>query len=360
MKLKYFVSLISISGISILYSCTKMDHEYAPYLKSGEIIYVGAPYNLEAHPGRGRVEIQFTQSKDPNITRYIIYWNDRKNQQTIPADKNSLIQKVIITGLAEGNYPFEIVSLDKAGNTSTPGSAIINGESLGSQYESNLIVRTLTTTNSQKGLILNLVSTDTTCISTTVQYLDVNGHTRQRSYPQNAALSDTLTDIAPTCSALGIKSAYVPYQGIDTFYATSNFHVNLALGDYICTGTMIDYTNSSLTGAYPWNVTLQPSTVGQMELVDDDYTGGVYHWIKSGGGNSYYGQFGVVINLDSANNVISVINKYGQPSSNGRSGELDPSGVNKFDPVTKVLKVKYWMNQNGGHRTSFDEVMTMD
>ena len=123
---------------------------------------------------------------------------------------------------------------------------------------------------------------------------------------------------------------------------------------------MTDYTNASLTGPYPWNVTLRSTTATQLELVDNDQTNDVYHKILNGGSNSYYGSFGVVFNLDNNYRVISVVNKYGQPASNGRSAELDPSGVNKFDPNTRTLQVKYWMNQPGAtHRTSFDETFSM-
>lgn len=130
-------------------------------------------------------------------------------------------------------------------------------------------------------------------------------------------------------------------------------------GHYTVTGTMVDATNPALTGPYPWDVHLITSNALQVQLFDNEYTHGVYHKILSAGASSYYGSFGVVFNFDEDNNVISVINLYGQPAPNGRSAELDPSGVNKWDPVTKTLKVKYWMNQPGStHRTSFDETFT--
>jgi hypothetical protein len=132
-------------------------------------------------------------------------------------------------------------------------------------------------------------------------------------------------------------------------------------GNYTVTGTLVDAASASITGPYPWNVSLVTSGASQVQIQDNDYTGDIYHKILSGGSSSYYGAFGVVVNFNADNTVSSIVNKYGQPSSNGRSAELDPSGVNKWDPVTKTLKIKYWMNQPSviaGHRTSFDETFT--
>lgn len=349
-------ALILTTGLQ---ACTKMDHEYAPYLSSGEAFYTGVATNLEAHPGRGRIELQFTRSKDPNITRFVIYWNNRSSHLELPAT-NEVIQKVVVPGLAEGEYTFEIVAYDKAGNSSTPGSAIISGVSLGAVYESNLQVRNVQISNSQAGILLNFSSVDTLCRYTTVGYTTQPGTTGSVNYTATTAFTDTLKNASSSLLSIQLKTAYIPVAGIDTFYAQQTMPVNLAVGRYTCTGQMTDYTNAGLMGAYPWNVTLRMATATQLELVDNDETNDVYHKILNGGSNSYYGSFGVVFNLDNNYHVISVINKYGQPASNGRSAELDLSGVNKFDPASRILKVKYWMNQPGStHRTSFDETFTM-
>ena len=136
-------------------------------------------------------------------------------------------------------------------------------------------------------------------------------------------------------------------------------------GNYKVTGSMVDFASSSLSGPYPWNVTLLTSGLYSFQVRDNDYTGGIYHKILSGTSNSYYGSFGIQINMNPDNTVNSVINVYGQPAGNGRSAELDPSGLNYYDPSTKTLYIKYWMNQTGisglpdpPHRTSFDEVYT--
>lgn len=132
---------------------------------------------------------------------------------------------------------------------------------------------------------------------------------------------------------------------------------NIFDGIYTVDGSMIDMVNSSITGAYPFTAQLITQTANSVALFEPNYYGDYYHLILSGGGYSVYGKFSPVFTFDDNYNVTSVVNLYGQPSSNNRSAELDPSGINKFDPATKTLKVKYWMNQPG-HRTSFDETFT--
>jgi hypothetical protein len=129
-------------------------------------------------------------------------------------------------------------------------------------------------------------------------------------------------------------------------------------GEYTVTGSMTDFANSALTGPYPWDVYLITSGPNQVQVFDNDYAKGIYHKIKNGSADSYYGSFGVVFNFDADGNVTSVVNLYGQPASNGRSATLDPSGINKYDAATGSLDVKYWMDQPSvitPHRTSFDE-----
>lgn len=357
MKLTYIKLLIPLMA---LFACTKMDHTYAPYLENGEIIYLGAPYQLEVHSGRERVEIQFTQSKDPNTVKYIIYWNNRQKKLEVQPDKANVVQKTLVTGLTESDYTFEIVAYDKAGNSSTPGSALVSGRALGSAFEAELFIRKVATMNCRKGMALDFSSVDTTCKYTVATYRNTMQAPVQRKISNTAALKDTLKDIDPLVDVITFRTAYVPEKGIDTFFAEKSQEINLANGQYVCTGTMVDFTSASLTGPYPWNVTLRQGTLRQLEMVDDDFSKDVLHKLQNNGANSTYGSFGAVLLFDARYNVISVVNKHGQPASNGRSAELDPSGVNKFDPATKVLRVKYWMNQPGTtHRTAFDEVLTM-
>lgn len=138
---------------------------------------------------------------------------------------------------------------------------------------------------------------------------------------------------------------------------------NIYDGHYTVTANspMVDAANSNLTGAYPMDVNLV--TVGANSVVMvDNAVGSPSHTIMSGSSMSYYGSFAPVFNFDPSGSgvIVSVTNYYGQPAGNGRSAELDPSGVNKRT-ADKNMKVKYWMNQPSvitPHRTYFDEIFT--
>ena len=125
-------------------------------------------------------------------------------------------------------------------------------------------------------------------------------------------------------------------------------------GRYICTGTYDDVTNAAWKHAsialaedgedYLIDLeTVDGSTliIGYTPTFDDENL----YLFYTGTGYSYFGSFCPQFTFDSAGNVIAVTNAYGQPAANTRSAQLDPSGINKYDPVTKTIKVSYWMNQ---------------
>jgi hypothetical protein len=129
-------------------------------------------------------------------------------------------------------------------------------------------------------------------------------------------------------------------------------------GMYINNGTMQDFVAPNLVGGYPNNVYLITQDGSSVVHFDIDIWSGYYHAIKNGASWSGYGSFAPIFKFDANNNVIAVTNYYGQPAANGRAARLDPTGVNKYDPVTKVLTVKYWMVQAGADRTLFNETYT--
>lgn len=129
-------------------------------------------------------------------------------------------------------------------------------------------------------------------------------------------------------------------------------------GKYRIEGTMTDAVDPTYTWAgNTYEYTLETTSSTQVKVISKNL-GISGHLILVGGSLSYYSQFGLIVNWDpSTNKITSITNSYGQPSPSGRSAVLDPSGVNTWDPVTKNIKIKYWLDQTGvtGHRTSFDE-----
>lgn len=127
---------------------------------------------------------------------------------------------------------------------------------------------------------------------------------------------------------------------------------------YRMEGTLTDHKEP----VYVWpgntyEYSLETVSATEVKLISKDLAM-AGHLLKNGINLTYYSSFGLWVTFDPASNKITAVtNSYGQPSANGRSAVLDPSGVNTWDPVTKNIKIKYWMDEVGfaGHRTSFDE-----
>lgn len=137
-------------------------------------------------------------------------------------------------------------------------------------------------------------------------------------------------------------------------------NINKFDGRYSITGTISDKTEPLISAPAAKEYHLKTVSSNEIELFAPEL-GISGHLIMHGINLSYYSKFSVIVKFDPATNkAVSVRNGYGQPSENGRSAVLDPSGLNYWDPVTKTITIKYWMDETGvsGHRTSFDETWT--
>ncbi len=132
-------------------------------------------------------------------------------------------------------------------------------------------------------------------------------------------------------------------------------------GVYMLTGTMVDAANPGLLGV-DQEIQLITTGANTVKMIPTDL-GIEGHLILNGGSLSYYGSYGPVFTFDPATDkVVAVTNIYGQPAGNTRSAEIDPTGDNIYDPVTKEIRVKYFMKQPSvipappNVRVSFNEV----
>jgi hypothetical protein len=115
-------------------------------------------------------------------------------------------------------------------------------------------------------------------------------------------------------------------------------------GNYEVTGTMVDNANPALTGDFPMDYDL--ITTGERSVIGWSVKWEYYYVdILNAGSESVYGAFVPEFIFDANDNIIAVVNGYGQPSSNGRSARLDPSGINKWDAGTGDIDVKFFMDQ---------------
>ncbi|MCF0070423.1 DUF1735 domain-containing protein [Dyadobacter sp. CY261] len=122
-------------------------------------------------------------------------------------------------------------------------------------------------------------------------------------------------------------------------------------GVYSATGKMSDATNAAFIGLYTAGKKAEYTleTISATECVITDHInwgGAAYVPFWTGTGISGYGSFSPVVEFDPATNkIISVKNFYGQPAANTRSAQLNPAGINIYDPAAKTVKISYWMLQ---------------
>lgn len=128
-------------------------------------------------------------------------------------------------------------------------------------------------------------------------------------------------------------------------------------GRYRMEGTMTDHVNPDYRwkdDTYEYKMHTSGANTDSLTADALGFPGIVIANISSA---TYFSKFGLVFTFDAATNkVTAVTNYYGQPSSNGRSAVLDPTGVNAIDPVTKNIQVKFFMNETGvvGPRHTYD------
>ena len=129
-------------------------------------------------------------------------------------------------------------------------------------------------------------------------------------------------------------------------------------GVYSVQGTMTDTAVPTITGAYPFSAELVTVNAGTNSsfYITASFSD-VRHPILSGGALIVYGEFSPQFTFDANNNVIAVTNGVPSPTRN-RAAQLDPAGINKYDPATGIMKVSYIMTQGGNPRTYFTEVWT--
>lgn len=116
-------------------------------------------------------------------------------------------------------------------------------------------------------------------------------------------------------------------------------------GLYVVTGTMADAA-AALDPVFPMNYYLITSGSNRVDGYEPDIWDYYAIPILNAGSDSYYGSFSPVFIFDNTTRKItSVVNIFGQPAGNGRYAELDPTGENRWDPVTGNIDVKFKMFQ---------------
>ncbi len=160
--------------------------------------------------------------------------------------------------------------------------------------------------------------------------------------------------------------------------------INQFDGIYNVTGTLTDFANPAFAGDYPrqyhlissgpWSVTVAQDVNGEIAPA---------YMFSNAGAGTFYGSFGIEVFFDPSNNqIFEVRNYYGVPfnapngvgnpatgtgapqyaSANGRAAVLNTTGINNYNPATRVIRIKYDMMQPQvvpvGPRATIEETLT--
>lgn len=210
---------VAVSGCCALAaSCSKMDHTYKPIIKNGEIVYTGKADSVQVYSGNGRVALSWLLVSDPKISYCRVFWNSEKDSLNVPVTRSAGIDtiRVVITGLSEGTYTFNIYTGDQDGHRSV--AAQISGKVYGDQYSSTLYDRIYDEARWTDGVTTILWEPAVGGLTgTELSYTDTLGETIKLYVP---ATSDT-TMIGDLKEGTSIKyrTLFMPDStAIDTFY----------------------------------------------------------------------------------------------------------------------------------------------
>jgi hypothetical protein len=227
---KIIYVLFCTIALNMLYSCKKNNQtDYKDFLGGHEIVYTGAVKNVVIQPGNLRMGLKWKVGTDPNITKYIVYYNNGADSQIVDAAtvKNDTI-KTVIAGLQEYTYSFTVFSRNEKGNKSLPVN-VNNAKVYGPVYHAGLINRPYNTEapytkNADGSVSLNFNTADTINVKTVINYTNASGvAVKKILLPDSGSI--TLKDLKAGTS-ISYQSYYIPERNaLDTFAVAevSNF-----------------------------------------------------------------------------------------------------------------------------------------
>ena len=141
MKKNDILIILFILSFSSIWSCSDMNDLHDPYLRDGEITYVGRIDSLKSFSGRERVLIQYWIS-DPRVKHLQILWNQRQDSIRVPVpphDPTDSLEVMIGDGngeIPEKDHTFFFYSHDDRGHRSIVFESLISV--YGERYQSSL------------------------------------------------------------------------------------------------------------------------------------------------------------------------------------------------------------------------------
>jgi ribosomal protein L13 len=171
--------LVILSGV-YLSSCKKMDDSYRQFVDKGETIYIAKADSIKIYGGRNRVEVTWLLLSDPKVTKYKLFWNNRRDSVEKSVTKTGEVDtvKAMLTNMSEGTYFFDIYLYDKLGNSSVKSTK--SGRVYGERFQSSLLTRAYRSiTRSGTNVNVEWMPADTAVKQVDLQYTDAAGELKK-------------------------------------------------------------------------------------------------------------------------------------------------------------------------------------
>jgi hypothetical protein len=216
--MKYILNIFSFLCIlTLVAACDKFTDIHQDFIKDGEIIYAVKPDSVVFIAGKERLMMRLWMENAHNVKQVVVSWNSGQDSLVVPVTfktgRDSI--EVLLNGLEEKSYSFNIYSVDNFGNRSLTYTQF--GSAFGSTYAEFLGNRRVkkTTLTEREGVIDWFAPAEGMIIN------EVTFTSRQGN--------DTLVRIPSTAFSVAInagagatfryRSLYIPQEeSIDTFY----------------------------------------------------------------------------------------------------------------------------------------------
>lgn len=169
------VTYLILTGIICVFpSCKSPNSEYEEYIVPNGLYYPGKALDLEAFPGRERIEITWKSGTDPNVVKARLSWNSNTKWEDVDVAPGDEVIRRMLEPMAENTYSFVVRTYDAEGNVSVPVEVI--SAVYGDIYERSLQNRSLKSVMLDgAGLHLEWESAETTETGLELEYTNTGG-----------------------------------------------------------------------------------------------------------------------------------------------------------------------------------------
>lgn len=217
--MKYLIKNVVLclcSAVLLMNACTPMDYYYKDLITQADRVYTGKADSVWAMPGKERMKIAWIVPADPVAEQIRVFWNNGLDSVTTELGNPGDTGQVIIDGLQEIRYTFNVVTLGSDGNRSLPVE--LTADVYGDKFQATLRNRVLRQASlTPDSTILSWFEEfSETMIRTDMFYQDKAGDKQMISLLPT--VTDTvLKDIDPT-KEITFQSFFLPdSMAIDTF-----------------------------------------------------------------------------------------------------------------------------------------------